>query len=90
MSNENLEIKYFQIGFEPEIFPAYDIDSVKEYLVKHDWPEEYIQDIDDGNYKLVSPDFEFEDDNGDKHKLSEWFLRDRTGQLIPGQVLELE
>ncbi|SCC08396.1 MULTISPECIES: hypothetical protein [Snodgrassella] len=90
MSNENLEIKYFQIGLEPEIFPAHDIDSVKEYLVKHNWPKEYIQDIDDGNYKLVSPDFEFKDDDGDKHKLSEWFLRDRTGQLIPGQVLELE
>jgi hypothetical protein len=92
MSNETLEIKYFQIGDEL-IIPAYDIDSVRKYLeklIKGGWAKEHLEDIDDGNYKLVSPDFEFEDEDGNKHKLSEWFSRDGTGQIIPEQVFELD
>ncbi|PIT21472.1 hypothetical protein BGI34_01315 [Snodgrassella alvi] len=48
MSNENLEIKYFQIGDYPVIATGRDIEDVKAYVVKNNWPKELLKDIENG------------------------------------------
>jgi hypothetical protein len=55
MSNETLKIKYFQIGDYPVIATGRDVEDVKEYLVKNNWPQELLKDIENGKCEEVDP-----------------------------------
>ncbi|WP_144235322.1 hypothetical protein [Snodgrassella alvi] len=103
MSNENLEIKYFQIGDEPNIYIAYDIESIKVYLLNlinenikngnefgNDSLEMVVEDINDGKYKDVGSDYEYNDDNGDSVKVSCHYPKEVVEQLGTDQVLVID
>ncbi|PIT10694.1 hypothetical protein BGI40_01665 [Snodgrassella communis] len=55
MSNENLEIKYFQIGDCPVIITGRDTNDVKDYIIKNKWPKEFLKDIENGKCEEVDP-----------------------------------